>query len=71
MMEQWVRQRACDGFNVMPPVFPSSLEDFAGEIGRRENLTIRDLYRRIAGARGHYEDASRAAPPCLVAGERG
>ena len=25
------------------------------EIGRRENLTIRDLYRRIAGARGHYE----------------
>ena len=25
------------------------------EIGRRENLTIRDLYKRVAGARGHME----------------
>ena len=25
------------------------------EIARRENLTIKDLYRRVAGARGHYE----------------
>ena len=30
------------------------------EIGRRENLTIRDLYRRIAGARGHYEIVGHA-----------
>ena len=25
MMEQWVTERACDGFNVMPPLFPGSL----------------------------------------------
>lgn len=33
----------------------STRADLFAEIGRRENLTIRDLYRRIAGARGHME----------------
>ena len=39
MMEQWVRERGCDGFNIMPPVFPSSLEDFI-------ELVIPELQRR-------------------------
>ena len=39
MMEEWVRERACDGFNIMPPVFPSSLEDFV-------DLVIPELQRR-------------------------
>ncbi len=34
-----VRERACDGFNIMPPVFPSSLEDFI-------DLAIPELQRR-------------------------
>ncbi len=39
MMEQWVSERACDGFNIMPPVFPASLEDFV-------DLVIPELQRR-------------------------
>lgn len=27
-MEQWVSERACDGFNIMPPLFPHDLTDF-------------------------------------------
>lgn len=33
----------------------STRVDLLISIGKRENLTIRDLYRRIAGARGHYQ----------------
>jgi FMN-dependent oxidoreductase (nitrilotriacetate monooxygenase family) len=38
-MQIWVRERACDGFNIMPPAFPSSLRDFV-------ELVIPDLQRR-------------------------
>lgn len=31
------------------------------ELARRENLTIRELYRRIAGARGHWQIVGTAA----------
>ena len=33
----------------------STRVDLFIEIAHRENLTIKDLYRRVAGARGHYE----------------
>ena len=39
MMEEWVTTRACDGFNVMPPVFPGSLVDFV-------EMVIPELQRR-------------------------
>jgi FMN-dependent oxidoreductase (nitrilotriacetate monooxygenase family) len=39
MMEEWVAGRACDGFNIMPPVFPGSLVDFI-------ELVIPELQRR-------------------------
>ena len=39
MMEQWVAERACDGFNVMPPVFPGDLAAFV-------DLVIPELQRR-------------------------
>jgi alkanesulfonate monooxygenase len=39
MMEQWVSEDACDGFNVMPPVFPASLHDFV-------DLVVPELQRR-------------------------
>ena len=39
MMERWVSGGACDGFNIMPPVFPSSLHEFV-------DLVIPELQRR-------------------------
>ena len=39
LMEQWVTEGACDGFNIMPPVFPGSLVDFV-------ELVVPELQRR-------------------------
>ena len=39
LMEQWVSEGACDGFNVMPPLFPASLADFV-------DLVVPELQRR-------------------------
>ncbi len=39
MMEEWLTTKACDGFNIMPPVFPGSLVDFI-------ELVIPELQRR-------------------------
>ncbi len=50
MMEQWVREEGCDGFNVMPPLFPSSLEDIV-------ELLIPELQRRGL-YRTEYEGAT-------------
>ncbi|MDQ8731978.1 LLM class flavin-dependent oxidoreductase [Bradyrhizobium sp. LHD-71] len=38
-MEEWFVGRAADGFNILPPVFPTSLEDFV-------ELVIPELQRR-------------------------
>jgi N-acetyl-S-(2-succino)cysteine monooxygenase len=38
-IEEWVRQGACDGFNIMPPYLPDSLNDFV-------DLVIPELQRR-------------------------
>jgi alkanesulfonate monooxygenase len=46
-MELWVRERGCDGFNIMPPVFPSSLREFV-------DLVVPELQRRGL-YRTHYE----------------
>jgi FMN-dependent oxidoreductase (nitrilotriacetate monooxygenase family) len=32
LMEQWLRESACDGFNVMPPYFPRQLEVFVDQV---------------------------------------
>ena len=39
MMEKWVVEKGCDGFNVMPPIFPSDLQSF-------NRLIIPELQRR-------------------------
>jgi FMN-dependent oxidoreductase (nitrilotriacetate monooxygenase family) len=39
MMEEWVTKGGCDGFNIMPPLFPSGLEDFV-------SLVVPELQRR-------------------------
>jgi len=38
-MQQWVEERAADGFNVIVPYFPGGLNDFV-------NLVIPELQRR-------------------------
>ena len=43
MMEQWVAERGCDGFNIMPPVFPTSLTEFIDTV--IPELQRRGLYR--------------------------
>jgi FMN-dependent oxidoreductase (nitrilotriacetate monooxygenase family) len=39
VMEHWFRNEACDGFNVMPPYLPGSLDDFV-------TLVVPELRRR-------------------------
>ncbi len=39
VMQEWVETKACDGFNVMPPIFPGGLVDFV-------DLVIPELQRR-------------------------
>lgn len=39
LMEKWVTEKGCDGFNVMPPVFPTGLTDII-------DLVIPELQRR-------------------------
>ena len=38
-MEQWVAEKACDGFNMMPPIYPRDLERFV-------DLVVPELQRR-------------------------
>ena len=38
-MEEWFTTRACDGFNIMVPMFPQDLNDFV-------TLVIPELQRR-------------------------
>ncbi len=39
MMEEWICEDACDGFNIMPPIFPDSLNDFV-------SMVVPELQRR-------------------------
>ena len=50
MMEEWVSEGGCDGFNIMPPLFPSDLERFI-------DLVVPELQRRGL-FRTEYEGAT-------------
>lgn len=55
LMEEWFRDRAADGFNVMPPILPSMLDVFIAEVV--PILQKRGLFRtEYAGTtlRSHY-----------------
>ena len=43
MMEEWITEAACDGFNIMPPLYPNSLVDFIDMVV--PELQRRGLYR--------------------------
>ena len=47
LMEQWVSEGACDGFNIMPQLFPAGLADFV-------DLVVPELQRR-GRVRTRYE----------------
>ncbi len=53
LMEQWVAEGGCDGFNIMPPVFPGGLSDFV-------ELVVPELQRRGL-YRTKYEGATLRA----------
>jgi N-acetyl-S-(2-succino)cysteine monooxygenase len=60
MMEEWVTEEACDGFNIMPPVFPSSLRDFVETVV--PELQRRGLYRTEYAGRTLRENLGLTRP---------
>lgn len=60
MMEEWVSEGACDGFNIMPPVFPSSLQDFIDMVV--PELQRRGLYRTAYGGTTLRENLGLTRP---------
>ncbi|MET0333526.1 MAG: LLM class flavin-dependent oxidoreductase [Rhizobacter sp.] len=59
-MERWVAGGACDGFNILPPVFPDGFDDFAREVV--PVLQARGSFRKEytqTTLRGHLELPAR------------
>ena len=67
-MESWFRNGAADGFNIMPPILPGSLNDFV-------ELVIPELRKRGL-VREEYEGSTLrdhlglTRPPCQAVGKR-
>ncbi len=51
---EWVRRGAADGFNLMPPLYPDSLDDFVDEVV--PILQSRDLFRKEYSSRSLREN---------------
>ncbi len=73
MMEEWFSTGGADGFNVLPPFFPNSLDEFVAlvvpELQRRG--LYRTAYTRADAARQSRPAAAREParrPRCQVAG---
>jgi FMN-dependent oxidoreductase (nitrilotriacetate monooxygenase family) len=75
-MEEWFRNDACDGFNLMPPFLPGGLDDFVElvlpELRRRglfrseyEGPTLRDNLGLARPASRYAKAAGRGAKPKL------
>ena len=64
MMEQWVVEKGCDGFNVMPPVFPVDLVDFVELVV--PELQRRGLYRKRYEGATLRENLGLTRPPWPV-----
>jgi alkanesulfonate monooxygenase len=72
MMEEWLSTGGADGFNVLPPFFPNSLDEFVGlvvpELQRRglyrtayQGRTLRENLELPRPTRPHLRDAAKAA----------
>ncbi|ORI24396.1 LLM class flavin-dependent oxidoreductase [Rhodococcus sp. 1168] len=53
-ISEWVRRGAADGFNLMPPLYPDSLDDFVDEVV--PILQARDLFRKEYSSRSLREN---------------
>lgn len=53
-ISEWVRRGAADGFNLMPPLYPDSLDDFVDEVV--PILQSRDLFRKEYSSRSLREN---------------
>jgi FMN-dependent oxidoreductase (nitrilotriacetate monooxygenase family) len=61
MMEEWVTEKGCDGFNIMPPVFPGDLEDFVDHVV--PELQRRGLYRTAYSGTTFRDNLGLTRPP--------
>jgi FMN-dependent oxidoreductase (nitrilotriacetate monooxygenase family) len=61
VMEEWFRTDGCDGFNLMPPFLPGSLDDFVELV--LPELRRRDLFRCEYEGRTLREHLGLARPP--------
>ena len=59
-MEQWFEEEACDGFNMMPPLYPRDLQRFVDLI--MPELQRRGLYRRAYEGKTLRENLGIARP---------
>ncbi len=64
-MEQWYVEEACDGFNVMPPFLPGSLDDFVSMV--IPELQRRGLFRTEYQGRTLREHLGLPRPPSRYA----
>ncbi|MPZ55159.1 MAG: NtaA/DmoA family FMN-dependent monooxygenase [Rhizobiales bacterium] len=80
VIEEWFRSEACDGFNVMPPYLPGSLNDFVTlvipELRRRglfrtdyEGLTLRENLGLRRPESRYRQSTSGSVPPQIAAAE--
>lgn len=60
-MEEWFCKGACDGFNIMPPFLPGSLDDFVELV--IPELQRRNLFRRDYQGKTLRENFGLELPP--------
>lgn len=64
-MQQWVSAKACDGFNMMPPLYPRDLQRFVDLVA--PELQRRGLYRTAYEGATLRENLGLTRPPWPVA----
>lgn len=67
-MERWVRGQACDGFNIMPPLYPRDLQRFVDLVV--PELQRRGLYRTRYAATTLRGNLGLTRPPWSPGGAR-
>jgi FMN-dependent oxidoreductase (nitrilotriacetate monooxygenase family) len=66
-MEQWFVEEACDGFNIMPPYLPGSLDEFVELV--IPELQRRGMFRTEYTGRTFREHLGLPRPPSRYAGK--
>jgi FMN-dependent oxidoreductase (nitrilotriacetate monooxygenase family) len=66
VLEDWFKNGACDGFNMIPPLYPNSLEDFVNLVV--PEMQKRGLFRTRYEGTTLRENLGLARPPSRYAG---